>query len=136
MKRLIVSGLMLISFASFAADPQMQLMGMDPAKMAEMQKAMMEVQACMQKIDKSDIENMKARGEKMKQEIQSLCDAGKRSAAQNKAIAYSKEVMNSPQMVQMKKCTEKVSSMLPNMMDMNQFDPEKNKNKNVCDAIK
>jgi len=136
MKHLTALGLMLISFTSFAADPQMQMMGMDPAKMQEMQKAMVEMQNCMQKIDKSGIEKIKRRGEAMKQEIKSLCKAGKRSAAQSKAIAYSKEIMNSREMVQMRKCSEKIHNLMPDSANIDQYDADTLKNKNVCDEIK
>ncbi len=136
MKLLTILGLMLISFASFAADQQMQMMGMDPAKMQEMQKAMMEMQTCMQKINKSDIEKLRTRGEAMRQEIKSLCKAGKRSAAQSKALAYSKEIMNSREMVQMQKCSEKIHSMMPNSANIDKYDASKFKNRNVCDEIK
>ena len=101
-----------------------------------MQKAMMEVQSCMQKINKADIEKLKARGQAMEQEIKSLCQAGKRSAAQSKAFAYSKEIMNAPEMVQMQKCSEKIRDLMPNTMDTEKYTAERLKKENVCDEIK
>ncbi len=66
-----------------------------------------------------------------------LCKDGKRDEAQGMAMAYSKEVINSPAMETMRKCTEKMSGAMKGMMP--DLSPEKIakdfSNKHVCDEI-
>lgn len=130
MKRLSVLGLMAFAFTSIA-EPQMQ--GMDPA---QLQKLMTDMQGCLQKINMEDMEKLKVRGQAMEQEIKSLCKAGKRDEAMSKTMAFSKEMMNEPGLVQMKKCSDQARSVMPNMKEFDKFSADKFKDTHVCESMK
>jgi len=139
-KTLITAGLLALPLLAIA-DPQP--MNMDPAQMqkmmnmdpAQMQKMMMDMQTCMQKVKREDMDKLKLRGEKMHKEIKALCQDGKRDQAQTRAIAYGKEMMNAPELVQIRKCSEQARGMMPAMDDFEDFSEEKYKNKHVCDTM-
>jgi len=105
-------------------------MSEDMMKMLEQaQKA----QACMQEIDTSEFERLEQEGAKMEEEIDALCASGQREQAQDKAIAYSKEMMAMPAMQKMRECSEMMRGMLPEM-PFDNFE-EEFKNKNICDEM-
>lgn len=134
MKRLSTVILLALPLASFA-DPQM--MGMDPAKMQQMQKMLVEMQNCIQKIDKNELEKLKHRSEAMEKEVKALCQAGKRDAAMDKAMTYGKQMMNEPSLMQMQKCGEKARHMMPNMAEspFEGFSEDKYKEQHICDSM-
>lgn len=108
-------------------------MGMDPAKMQQM---VMEMQSCMQNINMDDMEKLKVRGQAMEQEIKTLCRNGERDKAMSKAMAFSKEISDAPELAQIRKCSEKARSMMPNTMQFEKFSEENFKNSHVCDGMK
>ena len=60
----------------------------------------------MAKIDQSELAALEEKSEQFGQEIEELCTQGNRSKAQKKAIAYGKEMMKNPALIQMKECGE------------------------------
>ncbi|MFO1436063.1 MAG: hypothetical protein U1F34_06850 [Gammaproteobacteria bacterium] len=78
----------------------------------EQMKAVMEyaqqVQACMNKVDQSEIEKMQDEGNAREAEVRKLCAAGQRDDAQTKAIAYSKELMAKPPIKEMQQCLKSI----------------------------
>lgn len=115
-------------------DPAMmqKMMNMDPAKM---QTVMMEIQRCMENIDMKEMEVLKTRGEAMEREVKSLCKNGQRDAAMKKAMSYSKEIMTAPSLTQVKKCSENVRNLMPNMVDIEKYANDNYKDKHVCDSL-
>ena len=110
---------------------------MSQQDMQNMMAQLQEVQACMQTIDQNELKNLEAESKKFEAEVKGLCNNGKRDAAQDKAMAYSKEVINSPAMKTMRKCTENMSGAMKGMMP--DLSPEKLakdfSSKHVCDEI-
>ena len=100
---------------------------MQQMDMGKIQKAM----ACMKNIDRSALEGLKEKGEKMKAEVDSLCKNGKRDEAQDKAMAYGKEMMSRPELMKMRECGKMMAGMLPKMPfeDLE----EMGKDRHVCD---
>ena len=101
----------------------------DPDKMARQAQ---EMQSCMAKIDQADLERLQADAEQQADEIQSLCKAGKRDAAQAAAIKYGKQLLAEPSMQQLQKCASVVEAMdLPQVgwADL----AEGSSNRHVCD---
>lgn len=95
---------------------------------------MQEMQACMEKVDKGELEALEKRSEEVNAEIDRLCIQGKRDEAQKKAIAYSKELSGNRALQQMKQCSEKMVSMMPDgeksFMEDTDFS-----NHHVCDEM-
>jgi hypothetical protein len=89
--------------------------GMNEADMQKMMQQMEKMQSCMQKIDQGKLEALGVRSEQMEAEINSLCAQGKRDEAQQKAIAFGREIANDATMKAMMKCTEGLQDMMPEM---------------------
>ena len=103
----------------------------------DMMAQIQEMQQCMQSIDRSEMEAMKVEGEKVSEELKSLCKAGKPDEAKEKAITYSKKMMDSNALKAMRKCVEKMPESMKGMMPpMGPEDMEKElKDKNICDNM-
>jgi len=110
---------------------------MSQEDMQNMMAQLQEVQACMQTIDQNELKKLQEESKQFESEVKGLCAEGKRDKAQSMAMAYSKEVINSPAMDTMRKCTEKMSGAMKGMMP--DLSPEKIakdfSNKHVCDEI-
>lgn len=110
---------------------------MSQQDMQNMMVQVQEVQECMQTIDQNELNNLQEESKIFEAEVKSLCKNGKRDEAQDKAMAYSKEVINSAAMATMRKCTENLSGALKGMMP--DLSPEKIakdfSDKHVCDEI-
>jgi len=100
---------LLLPFALAAQNPG----AMDQADMQQFMQLMQEMQACMEKVDQAELEALEQRSEAMEAEIDALCAQGKRDQAQEKAIAFSKEMADNPAVQQIKKCGEKFVDMMP-----------------------
>ncbi|MBU0484523.1 MAG: hypothetical protein KKB30_08415 [Proteobacteria bacterium] len=85
-------------------------------KQADMEKMMQQaevLQQCMDKVDKAELDAIDRRSNELEVKIKDLCEAGKRDEAQDTAMAFGKEIMSNPAMVQMKKCGDLTQGMLP-----------------------
>lgn len=127
MKNLFVTILLLIPAAAMAQDMNQQNM------MAEMQK----LGECMQSIDQQELEALGNDADKFEAEVKGLCKDGKRDKAQKKAIVFSKKMMNSSAIKELRKCTENVSASVKSMMpDMGTEEMTKDfSNRHVCDEL-
>ena len=117
-------------------------MPMDMEKMQRMQEMqrnmqqmdmgkMQEAMACMKDIDRSALEGLEEEGKKIEAELGALCKSGNRDEAQDKAMAYGKEMMSRPEIKKMRECSKLAAGMLPKM-PFEDFE-EKTKNQHVCD---
>ena len=88
---------------------------MNEADMQKMMQQMEKMQSCMEKIDQGKLEAFGVRSEQMEAEINALCARGKRDEAQQKAMAYGKEITNDAVMKAMMKCTEGMQAMMPEL---------------------
>ena len=93
-------------FLIFPAVVFAQNQGVNQGDMNKIGQAMQKMMQCMAKIDQAELTALEEKSEQFGQEIEDLCSQGNRSKAQKKAIAYGKEMMNNPALIQMKKCAE------------------------------
>ncbi len=110
---------------------------MNQQDMQNMMAQMQEMAVCMQSIDKNELKGLEGETKKFEAEMKGLCKDGKRDEAQEKAIEFSKKMLNSPALITMRKCTEKMSASMKGMMP--NMDPEEMakdySNHHVCDEI-
>ena len=83
--------------------------GMGQVDMGKMEK----MQACMEKIDQAKLKEIERRSQQIETEIKALCAGGKRDEAQEKAMAFGKEMAQDPTMQAMGKCGELMKGMMP-----------------------
>ncbi|HBE91047.1 MAG TPA: hypothetical protein DDW55_00450 [Gammaproteobacteria bacterium] len=105
----------------------------DKQDMQLIMQQVQEMQTCMANIDQTELKALETRSKKFESEVTVLCDAGKRDAAQDIAMAFGKEVTAAPAMKTMKKCSEKLVGMMPNM-SIPDIESQL-KNKNICDMV-
>ena len=106
--------------------------GMSPDMMKMMEQAQ-KAQLCMQEIDVAALEDMSNEGKQMESRIKSLCAAGDRDQAQEEAIAFSRKMMATPSMQQMRTCSEHLRGILPRM-PFDNFE-EEFANRHICDEM-
>lgn len=108
MKRFVVCLFLLIPFTASAQTPPPN--GMDMGKLMQL---VQEMQLCMAKIDPAEMAAFEEESSKVSDELEALCDQGKRDKAQKKALAYGKKVMKSSAIMQMQKCSEITKGLMP-----------------------
>lgn len=108
--------------------PDMSKMGINQMDMQKLQQ----MQSCMENIDQQQLQLIQQQQARFDTELKSLCTSGKRDQAQQKAIAYAKQIMNNPAIKAMQKCGEIAREMMPDMpfTDINEDMDEQH----VCDA--
>jgi hypothetical protein len=109
--------------------------GMTEEQMEQMMRSAEKMQECFAKMDQSAMQSLNAKGEKIQAEIKALCVAGKRDQAQNKAMEYGKEIANSKEMQEMKKCTEMAGDMMQHMPMSPGADGDFSGMGHVCDEM-
>jgi hypothetical protein len=72
-----------------------------------------QAQQCLAKIDQTAVQNLQAEGQGIADEIQKLCAAGDRAAAQAKAVAYGKKLAQDPNVLILKECAGFVNIDIP-----------------------
>lgn len=115
-----------------AVAPALAFSATAPDLQAIMQQAQ-QAQQCMQNIDESAFDRIEQQGNKIEAEVKAMCANGKRDQAQQTAIDYSRKMMASDEMVQVRKCGDMLRGMMPTMPYDN-FE-EEFKNKHVCDEL-
>ncbi len=129
MKLILTIILIIIPYSAIAQNDDMQ-----GADMQKMMQGMQKMQECMANVDQAELQNMESEAEEFSAEIQALCDQGKRSKAQKKAIKYSKKIMKNPAMKQMQKCGEMANEFIPAHLQESTVEEEFDfSNKHVCD---
>jgi len=83
--------------------------GMSEADIQQLEK----MQSCMENIDEAKLQEIERRSQQIEAEIKSLCASGKRAEAQEKAMAFGKEMAKDPTMQAMGKCGEMMKGMMP-----------------------
>jgi hypothetical protein len=132
MKKLAITLLCLVPIISFAQNP----MGMSEADMQKMMQQMQEAQACMEKIDRSELEALQNKSKQFEAEMKSLCASGKRDKAQDKAMVYMKEIINNPAVKEARRCGEMMKGMMQGMAQNMPFmnDEKDYSSMHVCDS--
>lgn len=88
-------------------------LAMDEAQMQKMMEQAQKMQTCMAEIDQAALERMKQESDALMSEVQALCRDGERDAAQDKALAWGKQVAKSDELQKMKKCGEMMQGAMP-----------------------
>lgn len=128
MKILPMILLMLSPIISFAQNPPDTNQG----DMNNMMQQMQNMQSCMAKIDQKKVQGLEKKSNQFMAEVNSLCASGNREEAQEKAVSFAKEMQNNAIMKTMKKCSDMMKGMMPEMPSLNRFvgDP----NQHICDV--
>ena len=132
MKKLVITLLCLAPIVSFAQNP----MGMNQADMQKMMQQMQKAQACMEKIDQAELDALEKKANQFEAEMKSLCASGKRDQAQEKAMVYMKEIVNSSAVKEAKRCGEMMQGAMQGMGQGMQFmsDDKDYTSQHVCDS--
>jgi hypothetical protein len=72
-----------------------------------------QIERCMAQTSDGATQDLLQRGERMSKEIENLCKAGKRDAAQAMALAFGREVADSPAMNNLQECAGPLGALLP-----------------------
>ena len=112
MKKLAITLLCMAPITSYAQYP----MGMSEADMQNMMQQMQQAQACMERIDQAELKALENKANQFEAEMKSLCDSGKRDKAQEKAMVYMKEIVNSSAVKEAKRCGEIMKVTMQYMM--------------------
>ena len=102
--------------------------GMEQMDMQKLQQ----MQECMNRVDQQQLKAIEKQQQQFDREIRALCKSGKRDQAQQKAIAYARQMMNNPAIKAMQKCGEIARGMMPEMPVMQM--EEELESQHVCDA--
>ena len=132
MKNIAIILLCMTAVTSYAQNP----MGMSEADMNKMMQQMQKAQACMEKIDQSELDALEKKANQFEAEMKSLCASGKRDAAQEKAMVYVKEIVNSSAVKEAKRCGEMMQGAMQGMGQGMQFmsDDKDYTSQHVCDS--
>ena len=107
--------------------------GMSEADMQKMMQQMQEMQTCMQGIDQSGLKAFEQRAGTMEAKVKSLCAEGKRNAAEKEVMAFAREIAANPDIQKMRKCSEKMQDVMPQMPYMNHTGEPDKSAVHVCD---
>lgn len=72
-----------------------------------------EIEGCMSRLDEQSTADLRARSERISVEIDGLCSAGKREQAQQLALAFGREMADSPAMANLQDCAGPLGALLP-----------------------
>jgi hypothetical protein len=72
-----------------------------------------QIEQCMAEANNSATQDLLQRGERISVEIENLCKAGKRDAAQAMALAFGREMADSPAMASLQQCAGALGALLP-----------------------
>jgi len=120
---------------SFVQSVQAGNAGMTEEQMQQLMQNVEKMQECFAKMDQAAMQSLTAKGEKMQAEVKALCATGKRDEAQSKAIEYGKEIANSKEMQEMKKCSEMAGDMMQQMPMAPGTDGDFSEMGHVCDEM-
>lgn len=72
-----------------------------------------QIEQCMTEANTTVMQDLHERGERISAEIESLCRSGQRDAAQAKALAFGREMADSPVMASLQECAGALGALLP-----------------------
>lgn len=107
------------------------------AQMQQMMGAANQMMSCIGNIDQSRLEALGKRAEAGQQQLQKLCAAGQRDAAQREAMAMAKEFGESPDFQALAKCGEMAKNMMPAyLLGGAAGGSDGTKQQHVCDSLR
>ena len=103
----------------------------------DMMAQMQEMAQCMQSIDQNEMKLLEQNSKQFQLEVTTLCENNQRGEAQEKAIEFSQQMMDSNVLKSMNKCLENMPAAMQGMMpDMKPEEIIKDFSKHhVCDEI-
>lgn len=110
----------------------------DAAQMEQMMKKAQEMQACLQKVDPKVMEALQSKAVAMGEDIKSLCAAGKRDEAQQRAIDHGREIADSGAMQALSACGDMAKNLMAGMPQLpggSGADGDDG-NRHVCDGFR
>lgn len=122
--------LVLLPVSALAQQPQ----SMNDVDVQKMMQQAQELQACMQKVDQTELQKFQQRAMEVNDDIKALCEAGKRSEAQKMAMDFGKESEKNAAVQEMKKCGELAKGMIPQNMPQANEEIDYSK-EHVCDHL-
>ena len=106
---------------------------LDQQQIQAMMQNAQQMQACMQNIDQTELKAFERQGQQLNTDIETLCSTGKREEAQAKAISFAEDFIKSNAMIEMKKCTETMHDIVPDLTQMMQIQMDDFSEIHVCD---
>ena len=87
----------------------------DPSSLNVLIQQAQNVQACMAKIDQAEMERVRAAATAKAEEVQAMCASGERAGAQSEAVAFGKQLVEEPVLLEMKACLGIAGLEIPQM---------------------
>lgn len=106
--------------------------GMDPAQMQQMMQQAQQMQDCFAQVDQQALMAIGQKAQAMESEVKSLCQAGKRSEAQDTAIQFGLAMSQDENVIAARECGKMAQGMMPKM-DFPTSE-EDFKEKHLCDG--
>lgn len=106
---------------------------MNQADMQNMMQKAQEMQACMQGVDQSKLQQLEQQARQVETEVKALCNSGKRDDAQNEAVSFAREMLDNPDIQKVMKCGEQMRGMVPQMPFMDHASNTDPSSSHVCD---
>lgn len=82
---------------------------------AQMPAGMQEAIDCMQSVDQDELRELGQQSESIANEIKALCADGDESGARKVAMAYAQEMTDNEAVAELKRCSELMREVMPNM---------------------
>jgi Ni,Fe-hydrogenase I large subunit len=124
MKKLTLLILLFLPLSTFAQQ------NFNQANMQQMMQQAEKMQECMKNIDQSALQSISERAQLMEKEVQSLCNAGKRDTAMQRALKFANEIQGNKEMIKIGKCGEMMQGIVP---EMQMPTIEEMKKHHICD---
>lgn len=107
--------------------------GMNQAQMQQLMQQAQSVQNCMSQIDEAEMAAFEQQAEAMDTEVKALCAAGKRDAAQARAMTFGQTAANNPVMQAMQRCGQNLQAMALNLPKTVRTPEDTSSPKHICD---
>lgn len=113
--------------------PGMGAGSMNQGDMMNMMQKAQQMQACMQGLDQSKLQQLEQQARQVETEVKTLCNSGQRDDAQQEASSFAREMLDNPDIQKIMKCGEELHGMLPQMPYMDQANNTDPSGSHVCD---
>ena len=84
-------------------------------QLQQLQQQALEMQRCYAEVDQTELERLQRDGEAAGAEIRALCDAGRRDAAQARALALGQVLAADPAVAALGACSRLLGDMIPGL---------------------
>ena len=109
--------------------------GFDQQQMQTMMQKAQEMQACMNKVDRNEMEELEKQGKQLESDVKALCTSGQRAEAQSKVIAFIEEFKNSSSMKEIQKCGEMAKEIMSGFPKMTKSSTSGDSDGHICDNL-